>query len=170
MIRCRVATMNNKTGTCQLVVLKIYWLLDSTLPGAFFLMCLWCVGRRSRPTPSCVRCASGGSRCRVARRLLCRRASVSCSDLQLEFAQAIARAPAHLCMPACATLTSTPARPPPPHHESRISRSVNFSRARKRDLTNNALRVSAYAHRSASIHSKFLPPVTSYARFRGGSS
>jgi hypothetical protein len=79
------------------------------------------VGRRSRPTPSCVRCASGGSRCRVARRLLCRRASVSCSDLQLD-----------------------------------------FSRARKRDLTDNALRASAYAHRSASIHSKFLPPVTSY--------
>jgi hypothetical protein len=79
------------------------------------------VGWRSRPTSLCVRCASDGSRCRVAHRLLCRRASVSCSDLQLEFAQEITRAPAHLCMPACATLISTHARPPPPHHESRIS-------------------------------------------------
>jgi hypothetical protein len=46
-----------------------------------------------------VRCASGGSRCRVTRRLLCRRASGSCSDLQLEFAQAFARAPAHFACP-----------------------------------------------------------------------
>jgi hypothetical protein len=99
----------------------------------------------------------------VSRRLLCRRASVSCSDLQLEFAQAIARAPAHLCMPACATLTLTPARPPPPHHVSRISRSVDFSRARKHYHTDNALCASADAHQSASLYFKFLPTVTSYA-------
>jgi hypothetical protein len=67
-----------------------------------------------------------GSRCRIARRLLCHRASDSCSNLQLEFAQTIARAPAYLCMPACATLTSTPTRPSPPHHESGISRSVDL--------------------------------------------
>jgi hypothetical protein len=61
-------------------------------------------------------------------------------------------------MPACATLTSTPTRPPPPHYVSHILRSVYFSSAQQGCLTDDALRASeliADAHRSVSIHIDF---------------